>query len=87
MKLYLLMVLHLSTGLGYGSVIPDAPEAESHPLTQTLAGKVGRFVEQYVEAMEKVDQFHTDSIAIFTAADWQHAFTLEWPPFLEFGIG
>ena len=54
MKLYLSMVFHSSTGIGYDSVIPDAPGAESHPLTQTLAGKVGRFVEQYVEAMEKV---------------------------------
>ncbi|WJZ87791.1 hypothetical protein VitviT2T_007143 [Vitis vinifera] len=41
-------------GLGYGSVIPDAPGAELHQLTKTLAEKVGRFVEQYVEAMEKV---------------------------------
>ncbi|CAH2079389.1 unnamed protein product [Thlaspi arvense] len=39
---------------GYGSVIPDAPGAESHPLTQSLAEKVGSLVEQYVEAMEKV---------------------------------
>ncbi|KAK6914322.1 Methionyl/Leucyl tRNA synthetase [Dillenia turbinata] len=42
------------TGSGYGSVIPDAPGAESHPLTATLAEKVGKYVEQYVEAMEKV---------------------------------
>ncbi|KAF5739139.1 methionyl-tRNA synthetase family protein [Tripterygium wilfordii] len=41
-------------GLGYGSVVPDAPGAESHPLTRTLAGKVGEYVDQYVEAMEKV---------------------------------
>ncbi|KAH0928879.1 hypothetical protein HID58_014606 [Brassica napus] len=39
---------------GYGSVIPDAPGAESHPLTQSLAEKVGKFVKEYVEAMEKV---------------------------------
>ncbi|KAJ0245519.1 Methionine--tRNA ligase [Hirschfeldia incana] len=39
---------------GYGSVIPDAPGAESHPLTQSLAEKVGNFVKEYVEAMEKV---------------------------------
>ncbi|OVA05272.1 Methionyl-tRNA synthetase [Macleaya cordata] len=41
-------------GLGYGSCIPDAPDAESHHLTKTLAEKVGVYVEQYVEAMEKV---------------------------------
>nr|VDD03204.1 unnamed protein product [Brassica rapa] len=39
---------------GYGSVIPDALGAESHPLTLSLAENVGKFVEQYVEAMEKV---------------------------------
>ncbi|XP_031379434.1 methionine--tRNA ligase, cytoplasmic [Punica granatum] len=41
-------------GLGYGSVVPDAPGAESHALTANLAEKVGKFVDQYVEAMEKV---------------------------------
>ncbi|XP_010527469.1 PREDICTED: methionine--tRNA ligase, cytoplasmic-like isoform X2 [Tarenaya hassleriana] len=41
-------------GQGYGSVIPDAPGAESHPLTNSMAEKVGKLVEQYVEAMEKV---------------------------------
>ncbi|CAA7027942.1 unnamed protein product [Microthlaspi erraticum] len=39
---------------GYGSVIPDAPGAESHPLTQSLGEKVGNLVNQYVEAMENV---------------------------------
>ncbi|XP_019100049.1 PREDICTED: methionine--tRNA ligase, cytoplasmic-like [Camelina sativa] len=39
---------------GYGSVIPDAPGAESHHLTMLLAEKVGNLVEEYVEAMEKV---------------------------------
>lgn len=39
---------------GYGSDIPDAPGAESHPLTQSLTEKVGKFVGEYVEAMEKV---------------------------------
>lgn len=39
---------------GYGSVIPDAPQAEAHPLTKALAEKVGKHVDQYVEAMEKV---------------------------------
>ncbi|CAN1334373.1 Probable methionine--tRNA ligase [Linum perenne] len=41
-------------GTGYGSIIPDAPGAESHPLTKKLAEEVGRLVDQYVEAMEKV---------------------------------
>ncbi|KAI3957904.1 hypothetical protein MKW92_027061 [Papaver armeniacum] len=42
------------SGLGYGSIIPDAANAESHSLTKALAEKVGKLVEQYVEAMEKV---------------------------------
>lgn len=41
-------------GQGYGSTVPDAPGAESHLLTKTLAEKVGNHVEQYLEAMEKV---------------------------------
>ncbi|KAL3619993.1 hypothetical protein CASFOL_034905 [Castilleja foliolosa] len=40
--------------LGYGSVIPDAREADSHPLTKSLGDKVGNYVEQYIEAMENV---------------------------------
>ncbi|XP_031262295.1 probable methionine--tRNA ligase [Pistacia vera] len=42
------------TGQGYGSVVPDANGAKSHLLTKTLAEKVGKHVEQYIEAMEKV---------------------------------
>ncbi|KAL2923354.1 putative methionine--tRNA ligase [Bienertia sinuspersici] len=42
------------SGQGYGSIIPEAPQAEAHYLTKTLAEKVGKYVEQYVEAMEKV---------------------------------
>ncbi|WCJ33171.1 Methionine--tRNA ligase cytoplasmic [Euphorbia peplus] len=42
------------SGTGYGSVIPDAPNADSHPLTKKLAEEVGKYVEQYIEAMEKV---------------------------------
>ncbi|KAL9411315.1 hypothetical protein AB3S75_045000 [Citrus x aurantiifolia] len=41
-------------GQGYGSIVPDANGAESHQLTKTLAEKVGKYVEQYLEAMEKV---------------------------------
>lgn len=42
------------TASGYGFIIPDAPGAESHILTKKLGDKVGNYVEQYIEAMEKV---------------------------------
>ncbi|MCL7040477.1 hypothetical protein MKW94_023027 [Papaver nudicaule] len=42
------------SGYGYDSIIPDAANAESHSLTKALAERVGKHVEQYVEAMEKV---------------------------------
>ncbi|XP_021290707.1 methionine--tRNA ligase, cytoplasmic [Herrania umbratica] len=42
------------SGQGYDFIIPDAPDAESHPLTKALSEKVGNLVEQYIEAMEKV---------------------------------
>ncbi|KAK6940510.1 Methionyl/Leucyl tRNA synthetase [Dillenia turbinata] len=42
------------SGKAYGSIIPDAPGAQSHILTKTLAAKVGDYVDQYVDAMEKV---------------------------------
>ncbi|KAL0924675.1 hypothetical protein M5K25_005525 [Dendrobium thyrsiflorum] len=42
------------SGSGYNSIIPDAPDAESHHLTKALAEKVLKLVEQYLEAMEKV---------------------------------
>ncbi|GFP80849.1 probable methionine--tRNA ligase [Phtheirospermum japonicum] len=41
-------------GSGYGSIIPDADGAESHPLTKAVSEKVGNYVVQYIEAMEKV---------------------------------
>ncbi|XP_074571244.1 putative methionine--tRNA ligase isoform X1 [Curcuma longa] len=41
-------------GAGYGSIIPDAPHAQSHPLTKDLGEKVGKLVDQYLDAMEKV---------------------------------
>ncbi|GJU84840.1 probable methionine--tRNA ligase [Tanacetum coccineum] len=41
-------------GSGYNSIIPDAPGAKSHLLTKVLADKIGNYVDQYVEAMEKV---------------------------------
>ncbi|XP_050217226.1 probable methionine--tRNA ligase [Mercurialis annua] len=41
-------------GLGYDSIIPDAPNASSHPRTKKLAEDVGKLLGQYVEAMEKV---------------------------------
>ncbi|KAK9146016.1 hypothetical protein Sjap_005919 [Stephania japonica] len=41
-------------GLGYASLVPDAPGAESHVLTSALVEKVSKHVEQYIEALEKV---------------------------------
>ncbi|XP_010481086.1 PREDICTED: methionine--tRNA ligase, cytoplasmic-like [Camelina sativa] len=43
---------------GYGSVIPNAPGAESHHRTKLLGQKVGGLVAEYVEAMEKVKIKH-----------------------------
>uniref|UniRef100_A0A0C9S8I2 methionine--tRNA ligase n=1 Tax=Wollemia nobilis TaxID=56998 RepID=A0A0C9S8I2_9CONI len=42
------------SGQGYGSIVPDAPNAETHKLTAELGERVGKLVEQYLEAMEKV---------------------------------
>ncbi|KAH9620568.1 hypothetical protein KSS87_002105 [Heliosperma pusillum] len=42
------------SGQGYDSVIPDAPQAESHSLTHILGEKLEKNVDEYVEAMEKV---------------------------------
>ncbi|GKF55707.1 probable methionine--tRNA ligase, partial [Tanacetum coccineum] len=41
-------------GSGYSSIIPDAPGADSHDLTKGFAKEIGKYVDQYVEAMEKV---------------------------------
>ncbi|CAN6246245.1 unnamed protein product [Urochloa humidicola] len=41
-------------GAGYGSIIPDAPGAASHPSTSELADKTSKRVDQYLDAMEKV---------------------------------
>ncbi|KMZ68773.1 Methionine--tRNA ligase [Zostera marina] len=41
-------------GQGYNSIVPDAPNAESHLLTKSFAEKVSKYVEQYADAMEKV---------------------------------
>lgn len=49
-----LAALEDSKGVGYHSVIPEAPGAESHPLTKTFGETVGDYVQQYLEAMEKV---------------------------------
>ncbi|THG18871.1 hypothetical protein TEA_026704 [Camellia sinensis var. sinensis] len=43
-----------SRGVGYHSIIPDAPGAELHQLTKTFGEKIGDYVQQYLEAMEKV---------------------------------
>lgn len=50
----LLTFFYSLTGRGYGSIVPDAPGAETHCLTKTLAKRVGKYVEQYLEDMEKV---------------------------------
>jgi methionyl-tRNA synthetase len=42
------------SGQGYGSIIPDAPGAESHQLTLKFSESVSKNVDQFVEAMEKV---------------------------------
>lgn len=41
-------------GSGYGSIVPDAPDADSHPLTIVLGERISNYVDQYIEAMEKV---------------------------------
>ncbi|XP_076948188.1 putative methionine--tRNA ligase isoform X1 [Bidens hawaiensis] len=41
-------------GSGYNSIVPDAAGAETHLLSKILGDKIGSYVEQYVEAMEKV---------------------------------
>ncbi|THU71021.1 hypothetical protein C4D60_Mb08t31140 [Musa balbisiana] len=39
---------------GYGSIIPDASNPQSQQLTKYLGEKVGKLVDQYMDAMEKV---------------------------------
>ncbi|KAK9062551.1 hypothetical protein SSX86_019738 [Deinandra increscens subsp. villosa] len=46
-----------SKGSGYNSIVPDAPGAESHILTKTFGEKVGNYIDQYVEAMEKASEY------------------------------
>lgn len=41
-------------GAGYGSIIPDASNPQSQQLTKYLGEKVGKLVDQYLDAMEKV---------------------------------
>ncbi|XP_037466909.1 probable methionine--tRNA ligase [Triticum dicoccoides] len=41
-------------GAGYGSIIPEAPNADIHPLSQSLAETVGNLIQQYTDAMDKV---------------------------------
>ncbi|KAJ0617289.1 putative methionine--tRNA ligase [Helianthus annuus] len=41
-------------GSGYNSIIPDAAGAETHLLSKTFGDRIGTYVQQYVEAMEKV---------------------------------
>lgn len=48
----------LFAGQGYGSIIPEPSDADPDPLkhepTKKLVGSIVEYVEQYVEAMEKV---------------------------------
>ncbi|MQM04138.1 hypothetical protein Taro_036929 [Colocasia esculenta] len=46
--------LNYESGQGYNSIIPNAPNPEAHAKTKILADKVGAYVEQYIDAMEKV---------------------------------
>uniref|UniRef100_A0ACD5ZRK6 Uncharacterized protein n=1 Tax=Avena sativa TaxID=4498 RepID=A0ACD5ZRK6_AVESA len=41
-------------GAGYGSIIPEAPNAGKHALSQSLAETTGKLVGQYIDAMDKV---------------------------------
>ncbi|KAK1290446.1 putative methionine--tRNA ligase [Acorus calamus] len=56
-------------GSGYGSIIPDAPNAELHPLTKTLAQKVNKHVDQYLDAMEKVKLKQGLKVAMSLSSD------------------
>ncbi|KAJ4904487.1 putative methionine--tRNA ligase [Raphanus sativus] len=70
---------------GYGSIIPDAPGAESHPLTKSLAEKVGKLVEEYVQAMEKVKlkQGLKTAMTISNEGNWYLQETQFWKLFKE----
>jgi hypothetical protein len=39
---------------------------ESHLLTKTLAEKIGNYVEQYIEAMEKVIKYSYVQLSFYT---------------------
>lgn len=44
-------------GQGYNSIIPAVPDdvsADSHDPTKKLSNKVAAYLDQYIEAMEKV---------------------------------
>lgn len=56
MKTHLLMFCVNYAGSGYGSIVPDAQNADTHPLTKALGEKIESYVEQYMEAMEKVSE-------------------------------
>lgn len=44
---FVVPLLNVVAGAGYGSIIPDAPHAESHARTQEISEAVGKLVEQY----------------------------------------
>jgi len=74
---YLLFVFHLvfilvfksymtlyCIGQGYDSIIPSIPDdvsGDSHNLTKKLADKVAAYIDQYIEAMEKVVHPHLET--------------------------
>ena len=39
---------------GYGFVVPYALGAEAHKITVDIGDRIGKLVDQYVEAMEKI---------------------------------
>jgi len=57
---FLLFDTHITLcceGQGYDSIIPSVPDdvsGDSHGPTKKLADKVAAYIDQYIEAMEKV---------------------------------
>ncbi|THG13499.1 hypothetical protein TEA_002265 [Camellia sinensis var. sinensis] len=75
-----ILALEESKGVGYHSIIPDALGAESHPLTKAFGEKVGDYVVQYFEAMEK-DQLSC-SVVMKTSAGLVYLLACLLEPFM-----
>lgn len=87
--LFWLIVLYPFAGQGYNSIIPDVHNPESHPKTKALAEKVGAYVDQYVDAMEKVPKFYffrASTVLAFYYVFLQHCLYMVWI-FSSFAIG